>query len=70
MATITKRGPYQWRVQVRRHGYPPQFKTFDTKADAEAWAADIESRMARRVWVSTAEAERTTLTEALERYER
>lgn len=69
MATITKRGPYQWRAQVRRHGYPPQSKTFDTKAEAEAWAKIIESEMARGVWVSRTEAEATTLYEALKRYE-
>jgi integrase len=69
MATITKRGPYQWRAQVRRHGYPAQSKTFDTKAEAEAWAKMIESEMARGVWISRSEAEATTLYEALTRYE-
>ncbi|MBU9146307.1 site-specific integrase [Burkholderia multivorans] len=69
MATITKRGPYQWRAQVRRHGYPAQSKTFNTKAEAEAWAKMIESEMARGVWVSRSEAEATTLYEALRRYQ-
>ncbi|MBF3712072.1 site-specific integrase [Burkholderia pseudomallei] len=69
MAAITKRGPYQWRAQVRRHGYPAQSKTFNTKAEAEAWAKMIESEMARGVWVSRSEAEATTLYEALRRYE-
>lgn len=69
MAAITKRGPYQWRAQVRRHGYPAQSKTFNTKAEAEAWAKMIESEMARGVWVSRSEAEATTLYEALKRYE-
>jgi integrase len=69
MATISKRGPYQWRAQVRRHGYPAQSKTFNTKAEAEAWAKMIESEMARGIWVSRSEAEATTLYEALKRYE-
>ncbi|VVE01344.1 site-specific integrase [Pandoraea nosoerga] len=69
MAAITKRGPYQWRAQVRRHGYPAQSKTFNTKAEAEAWAKMIESEMARGIWVSRCEAEATTLYEALNRYE-
>ncbi|MBR7945372.1 integrase [Burkholderia cenocepacia] len=69
MAAITKRGPYQWRAQVRRRGYPAQSKTFETKAEAEAWAKMIESEMSRGVWVSRSEAEATTLYEALERYE-
>ncbi|WP_233799710.1 site-specific integrase [Paraburkholderia sp. HP33-1] len=69
MSTIRKRGPYQWEAQVRRRGYPPQSKTFNTKAEAEAWASMIESEMSRGVWVSRSEAEATTLYEALKRYE-
>lgn len=69
MASIRKRGPYQWEAQIRRRGYPAQSKTFNTKAEAEAWANMIESEMARGVWVSRSEAEATTLYDALERYE-
>jgi len=69
MATFRKRGPYQWEAQIRRRGYPAQSKTFETKADAEAWANMIESEMSRGVWVSRGEAEATTLYEALTRYE-
>ena len=67
MATLTKRGNY-WRAQVRRLGFPPQSKTFDTNAEAEAWARATESEMDRGIFVSRAEAERTTFAEALERY--
>ena len=67
MATLTKRGKY-WRAQVRRLGFPPQSKTFDTNAEAEAWARATESEMDRGIFVSRAEAERTTFAEALERY--
>lgn len=69
MATIRKRGPYQWEAQIRRKGYPAQSKTFNTKVEAEAWAAVIESEMARGVWTSRVEAEATTLGQAFERYE-
>ncbi|WP_250532737.1 site-specific integrase [Caballeronia sp. AZ10_KS36] len=69
MPTIRKRGHYQWEAQVRRRGYPAQSKTFNTKAEAEAWASMIESEMSRGVWVSRSEAEATTLFEALKRYE-
>ena len=69
MATFRKRGPYQWEAQIRRRGYPAQSKTFNTKAEAEAWANMIESEMARGIWVSRGEAETTTLYEALTRYE-
>lgn len=69
MASIRKRGQHQWEAQIRRRGYPPQSKTFNTKAEAEAWAKTIESEMSRGVWLSRSEAEATTLFEALERYE-
>lgn len=67
MASITKRGKF-WRAQVVRRGYPPQYRTFDLRADAEAWARTLETEMDRGVFVSRAEAERTTLAEALGRY--
>lgn len=67
MASITKRGKF-WRAQVVRRGYPPQYRTFDLRADAEAWARTLETEMDRGVFVSRVEAERTTLAEALGRY--
>ena len=69
MATIRKRGDRQWEVRVRKRGYPIQSKTFETKARAEGWAREIESEMDRGVFLSRAEAENTTLREALQRYE-
>jgi len=69
LASIRKRGQYQWEAQVRRRGYPAQSKTFNTKAEAEAWANMIESEMSRGVWLSRGEAEATTFYEALTRYE-
>jgi integrase len=68
MATIRKRGPYQWEVRIRKKGYPAQSKTLESKKDAEDWAHDIESEMRRGVFVCRKEAENTTLTEALDRY--
>ncbi|MDE1715877.1 site-specific integrase [Chromobacterium amazonense] len=68
MATIRKRGEYQWEAQIRKKGYPAQSKTFITKAEAEAWAAVIESEMVRGVFVSRGESESTTFAAALERY--
>ena len=44
MATIVKRG-IGWRAQVRRRGYKPVSATFDTKRDAEMWAAEVEAKM-------------------------
>lgn len=68
MASITKRGPYQFQAIIRRKGHPSQTKTFDSKKEAEAWAAVIESEMVRGVFIPRTEAERTTLGAALERY--
>ncbi len=70
MAAIRKRGPHQWEAQVRRKGFPVQSKTLTTKAEVEAWAQMIESEMARGVWLCRGEAEATTLSDALDRYER
>lgn len=70
MATLRKRGPYQWEAQIRRRGWPTQSKTFESKAEAEAWAQMIESEMARGVWLDRSEAESTTLRELLDRYEK
>ena len=36
MATIIKRGSYQFQATIRRKGYPSQTKTFETKRDAES----------------------------------
>jgi integrase len=68
MASIKKRGPYQWQVRIRRKGHPPVFKTFNSKADAEAFAATVESEIARGLFIHRGEAERTTLKEALTWY--
>lgn len=68
MASIRKRGHLQWEVRIRRKGFPPQFRTFERKSDAEQWARDIESEMDRGVFVSRKEAEETTLYEALQRF--
>ena len=70
MASFRKRGKYSWEAQVRRQGWPSQTKTFDTKAEAEAWAAMIESEMNRGVWLDRSEAESTSLQQLLDRYER
>ena len=71
MASVIKRNdsPYR-RAQVRRRGYEPLSRTFDTKVQAEAWARHVENEMDRGVFVDRSEAERTTLADALQRYER
>ncbi|REE86349.1 site-specific integrase [Cupriavidus plantarum] len=70
MPNFRKRGELQWQARVRRKGYPDQVKTFNTRAGAEEWAQDMEHQIDRRAFVSRAEAESTSLYEALGRYER
>ncbi len=69
MAAHQKRSG-SWRAIVKRKRYGQQTRTFDTKADAEVWARNIEAQIDRGAFVSRAEAESTTLREALERYRR
>jgi hypothetical protein len=52
MASIYKRGPYQWQVLIRRKSFETQARVFNTKAEAEAWAQVTESEpgLFRDVW--------------------
>lgn len=68
MAALEKRGDLQWRVKIRRRGYPVQSRTFDTKAEAERWARDVERDMDRGVFADRSEAEKNTLGDVLSRY--
>ena len=69
MATFRKRSG-SWQALVKKKGFGQIARTFDTKADAEAWAKITESEMTRGVFVTRKEAENTTLSEAMARYER
>jgi integrase len=68
MASIYKRGDYQWQAIIRRRGWPSQTATFETRQDAEKWARSVESEMDRGTFVCRREEERTSLNEALDRY--
>ena len=57
-----------WQVRVRKRGHPAQTRTWRTKAEAQAWARQVENEMDRGVFVSRKEAENTPLAEALDRY--
>ena len=69
MAYFEKRGD-TWRAQIRRKGHPTLSATFDTKAEAQRWAAEVEGDMSRARFVDNREAQRTTLYDALKRYRR
>lgn len=67
MASITRRGQY-WRAFVRRTPHPTQTATFDTKAEAEAWARHIESEMDRGSFRDRALAKQHSLGDLFARY--
>ncbi|MDE1980741.1 MAG: site-specific integrase [Betaproteobacteria bacterium] len=68
MASIRKKGDYQWHVQIRRQGQTLT-KTFETRADAEAWAKIKESEIIRGVYIpTTKEAEKKALGDLIDRY--
>lgn len=67
MAAISKYRD-KWKCQVRKRGFPPRTKTFETRADATAWGRMIESEIERGVFVNCDEAERTTVADLLARY--
>jgi integrase len=69
MATFEKRAG-NWRAKIRRKGHETLSRTFDNKADAEEWAIETERDIRRGQYVNRAEAENTTLWEALDRYAR
>ena len=46
MPTIVKRGTV-WQAKIRRRGVPTLSRTFDLKADAEAWAREMEREVQR-----------------------
>jgi integrase len=67
MASIRKRGD-SWQARVTRQGFPPETKSFPTKAEAERWSRIVEGSMDSRQFVSTREAETMTLADLLKRY--
>jgi integrase len=69
MAYISQRGVY-WRAEIRRRGHKPAYRTFDTKQQAQQWTRRVEGEMDTGVHFDRSESERTTLREALERYQR
>lgn len=69
MAAIRKRGD-KWQARIRIKGQAAIEKSFSSKTDAEAWAKITEAEMIRGVFIKRTDSERTTLCEALDRYER
>ncbi len=64
----TKSGATHYRVVIRLRGHPVQSATFDKKTDAKRWAEETEAAMRARRYFKTAEAERWTLAETIDKY--
>ena len=65
---LLRRRCKRWQAVIRRKGWPKQSRGFATRADAEAWARELETEMDRGVFVRRDLAESTTLRELIERY--
>ncbi|KAA3652193.1 MAG: site-specific integrase [Proteobacteria bacterium] len=63
MATIRKRGDFQWHVQVRKKGFPTQTRTFLQRVDAERWAKETEIQMERGLFFDRSVAEKTSVSD-------
>ena len=63
MARIRKRGA-SWTAEVRRIGYEPASAAFPTKAEAQAWAAEVE----RQIRSGKSPITRNTLADLLDEY--
>ena len=74
MASLRKRpGPHGrpvWQARIIRQGFPAQYRTFDARASAEAWARKVEAEMDSGIWRDRSEGDRTMLGKALDRYVR
>jgi integrase len=68
MAQYTQRGPLQWRVKVRRKGFPEQSRTFEYKEDAEKWARALENELATTGFIDRRSAEKNSFRQVLEKY--
>lgn len=67
MASIRQRDG-KWQARVRRHGFKPIEKSFQSRQDAEKWARAIEREQDLGAYVCRTEAESTTLCQLIERY--
>jgi integrase len=69
VATFRKRGN-RWQARIQRRGHAPLSKSFVSRVDAEKWARRTESELERGLYICPAEAQKTTLADALDRYKR
>ena len=70
MATFELRDSGYWQAKIRRKGWPLQSRTFAQKIDAEKWARAVEHDMDTGIFQSASDAERTTLSDLIARFEK
>lgn len=67
MASFRHRGN-RWQARVRRQGHPDEVRSFVNRQDAERWARSVEIDIDRGTFISTAEAQKYTFADLIERY--
>ncbi|MEX3840305.1 site-specific integrase [Paraburkholderia sp. BR10882] len=67
MASIIKRGD-KWQARVIRKGFPPQSKSFDSKAEAQTWSTEVEAAMQAGSFAANKADLATTLGQLIDRY--
>ncbi|MFN4328549.1 MAG: tyrosine-type recombinase/integrase [Limnobacter sp.] len=67
MAYISQRGDF-WRVEVRRKGHKPIYRTFDTRKQAQQWASKVELEIQSGAYIDNSLAEKMTFRDALQKY--
>jgi len=58
----------RWQARVRRKGHADETRSFISRQDAERWARSLETAMDRGSFISSTEAQRTTLGDLIGRY--
>ncbi len=67
MASIEKRGPRKWQARIRMSGHNLT-KTFDSRADAQAWIGETETQIRTGKYRAATAAERMKFSEVLKGY--
>jgi integrase len=67
MASFRQRNN-KWQARISRQGFPAEVRTFDTKADAQRWAREVERAMDVGSFASASKANDKTLYDLIERY--
>lgn len=70
MATFKQRDSGSWQAVIRRKGHPPESKTYELYDDAVKWARDIENQIDKGVFFDRSEAERTTVGDLIDRFQK